>query len=611
MLCGNKVAIVPPEEWIFSKYYAGPLVTDMYPFWKEKFIEVINEGVNEVILYGSIGGGKTYFANALLVRKIYELAVLKDQLWDTLGIAKGSNIFFIYFNVSLRQARFTGYAELVSLIDQIEFFRKEFPRDKSVDSFLRFPNNIYVVTGSEFQHQLGLNVLGAVLDEGNFRLAKDAFQDAFQLYNTVTTRRLSRFVKGGRDLGISILISSAKEPTSFVESKIREVYGNSGVKVIRVTGFEVKRNKLTGSNSSSSEGYLDDPFWVFVGNGYISPRIVDTHEDLREVLTLLRVNDLFYDQSIVSVGYVIEKVLPEGIRDLFVCVPGVFRKVFEGDIVRAIRDVIGISIAEDKLMRSVFAYEDAVDGKNLFTKDVLELSMYDNLQLFDYFDLKRATNKDKPRCVHVDFGISGDRTGIACAYIDSFIERDGKKLPVVRVEWLVGVGKSTAYKLDDQVPIWKIRNFLLWLREKGFNIKLVTFDRFQSIDTIQLLRRERFNVDLLSVDKDDSVYLNLVNLYLERRIKHPDHELYRKELFELEWDKERKKVDHVVGGSKDVADAVAGAVWSAVNNVNITVAHLEEFAKFDNSKITTQTDVLDVLLQEARKQKVGKWWLKM
>lgn len=593
---------LPVDKWLFSKYYAGPLVTDMYPFWQQKLIEVVNEGVSEVIIYGSIGGGKTYFANALLIRKLYELAVLKDRLWEVLGVAKNSNIFFIYFSVSLRQARFTGFTELVSLIDQIDFFKKEFPRDKSVGSFLRFPNNIYVVTGSEFQHQLGLNVLGAVLDEGNFRLAKDAFQDALRLYNVVTARRLSRFVVGGKDLGISVLISSAKDPSAFVESKIRESKDNKNVKVICVTGFEVKGPRMYGDRN---EG-----FWVFVGNGYIPPRIVDTHVDLREVLVQLRCNDVAeYDQTKLSVGYVIENLLPASVKSLFVKVPFVFRKVFESNIVQGIRDVIGISASENKLMRSVFAYEEALDGKNLFVKDVIPLSMYDNVQLQDYFDVKRVANKDKARFIHVDMGLTNDRTGIACAYVDSFVEIEGKKLPVVRVEWLVGIERSTAYKLDDQIPLWKIRSFLVWLREKlGYSIKFVTFDRFQSVDTIQLLKREGFDVDLLSVDKDDSVYLNLINLYLERRIKHPDSAVYRKELFDLEWDKERKKVDHPVSGSKDVSDAVAGAVWNAVNKFDVRVAHMEEFVHYDAPIIATKDMLLDQLLQEAKKQRIGRWW---
>lgn len=583
--------MIPPHRWIDSYYYSGPISRDIYPFWKEKFIEVCEDGVSEVVLYGSIGGGKTYFANVLLIRKLYELSCLEDP-WRELGIAKGSPIFFLYFSVTLRQARMTGFEELMSLIDSIPYFREKFRRDENVSSYLRFPKNIFVLTGSKFEHQIGMNILGAVLDEGNFRLAKDKFEDALKLYNTVNTRRLSRFVKGGKDLGISVLISSAKDPTSFVERKIEESKSRKDVKVIRVRGYEVKG--LLGR---------DDDFWVFLGEGNLPPQIVN---DTNELSLILKRMGFEITENSSTLEEVISS-LDGKLKDKFAKVPGVFRKLFESDVRLAVRDVIGVGVVDEKKLFKVSScVEEASVLENPFYYDVVELSLFDDMQLWHYLDLSKLHNFDVPRFIHVDIGLTRDRTGIACCYPVGWVERRGQKVMKVAVEFVVGVQKSLAYSGDDQVPIWKIRDFVIWLREKGVNVQRVTFDGFQSVDTMQLLRRAGITCDYLSVDRSDEVYLNLLSLYLEGRIICCKNKVYEKELLELEWDSVRKKVDHPVGGTKDLADAVAGACFSAVKNATSFLSY-EEFVTTPE-KDSLGLQVLDQLLDEAKKRRRGKWW---
>ena len=62
--------IVPIEEWVNSPYYASPDVETLYPFWKRHMINIFNSKVpiNEVILHGSLGGGKSTFACFLALR---------------------------------------------------------------------------------------------------------------------------------------------------------------------------------------------------------------------------------------------------------------------------------------------------------------------------------------------------------------------------------------------------------------------------------------------------------------------------------------------------------------------------------------------------------------
>ena len=129
--------VVPIEEWVESEYLAGP-VCKMYDFWKEKIVEAVRRNVNEVIVIGSIGGGKTTFANALLMRKLYELSCYKNPE-ALFGLLAGTRIAFMYFAVTLRQAAWTGFAMLRDMIDATPYFRREFARDDDINSEIRFP----------------------------------------------------------------------------------------------------------------------------------------------------------------------------------------------------------------------------------------------------------------------------------------------------------------------------------------------------------------------------------------------------------------------------------------------------------------------------------------
>jgi hypothetical protein len=541
--------VVPIEEWVESSYYAGP-VCRMYDFWKEKIVEVFRRGVNEVIVIGSIGGGKTTFANALLMRKLYELSCYRNPE-ALFRLLVGTKIAFMYFTVTLKQAAWTGFAMLRDMIDATPYFRDEYPRDRDVNSEIRFPR-MSVYTGSEFSHQLGLALLGAVLDEANFLRAKDPLEKARTLYTAIIERRKSRFVVDGKDRGLSVLVSSAEELSSFVEERIRKVGNAEDVLVVSVVGYELKRHH-----------YSSDSFVVFIGTEFTRPRIVDTVEDLVEVLRWFRVSsDIFEEVRKYPVKYSVRNVVPYEYRGYFKEVPTDFRRAFEEDIYRALKDVLGVSVGgENKLFRSMLAYDEAlVDKPKLFKDDVVQLSSKDEVRLQDMFRLDLVVDRDVPRYVHVDLGIRGSRTGMACAKVVGVKKTDLGDLPVIEVEWMVGIEPNRRY-VDDEVPLWKVREFLVWLGESGVNVVKVSFDSFQSVDMIQLLQRRGFQVERLSVDRTDEAYRNLVMLYLERRIRHVENVVYRRELFALEWD--GKKVDHPAGGSKDVVDAVAGAVFLA------------------------------------------------
>ena len=162
--------IVPIEEWIDSPYYAGPDAASIYPYWKQHIINIFNSPVriNEVILTGGLGTGKTTIANILLLRRIYELSCYTN-IPALFNLMASSKLMFAYFNINMAQALLTGYGQLKEMIDNCPYFQEKFPRNIRKDSEINFPQaNMMVRFASGTQHTIGTNLVGSVLDEAKF-----------------------------------------------------------------------------------------------------------------------------------------------------------------------------------------------------------------------------------------------------------------------------------------------------------------------------------------------------------------------------------------------------------------------------------------------------------
>jgi hypothetical protein len=89
---------------------------------------------------------------------------------------------------------------------------------------------------------------------------------------------------------------------------------------------------------------------------------------------------------------------------------------------------------------------------------------------------------------------------------------------------------------------------------------------------MQDLARLNFNVSQLSVDRNDRAYLTLASIIQAGAINYYRHEILLRELRELRRDVAKRKVDHPAlsadgsPGSKDCADALAGAAFNAGQN---------------------------------------------
>jgi hypothetical protein len=119
---------------------------------------------------------------------------------------------------------------------------------------------------------------------------------------------------------------------------------------------------------------------------------------------------------------------------------------------------------------------------------------------------------------------------------------------------------------DKSVDFTEVKDYILSLRSRGFNIVTCTFDRWNSHDMMQQLKAYGINTEILSVAKKH--YDDMAMVVLEERLSGPHITLLIDELLQLKIMRDR--VDHPRKGSKDLADAVCGAVFNSISRTRIT-----------------------------------------
>jgi len=383
-------------------------------------------------------------------------------------------------------------------------------------SELRFKNNIFIIPGSSnWRSAVGYNIIVGIIDEaGNYR-ATDNSDQAEDIYNTMKRRLGSRF----ENMGACIVAGSPMYESDFLEKKISEAEESR-------PNTYVKRRTLWESKYGDWEG---------------------------EVFYVDKVNRIMYD------------TLPEEAKlEDFDAIPKVqfLYEAFRQNVTKAYRD---------------FGARPSVSIDTFFEMPKLILDRVDTTREDPIDKHGRFKEWFKPidkyafHSVHVDIGLTGDALGFALGHYDGKTPEGGIKTYIDLMVRMQGNPK-------EPIQISSVRELIYSLTAIGFNIKLITFDGFQSTDCMQILRQKRYNVEYLSVDKGLLPYNNLKASINEGRVNYyrvpsgkPEEpsasEVFVRETMQLE-EIQGKKVDHPPKGSKDVADAVCGVNHNLVENHN-------------------------------------------
>jgi hypothetical protein len=204
--------------------------------------------------------------------------------------------------------------------------------------------------------------------------------------------------------------------------------------------------------------------------------------------------------------------------------------------------------------------------------------------------------------LHADLAQKHDKCAIAIAHVDKWVQvrtfNDYTQIhPFVVVDAVVWWEPQK----EGPVNLSDVKDWIVNFRRSGFRIGMVTFDRWQSFDIQQELKSVGINADTLSVGKKH--YEDLAMLYYEQRVLMPHIDILLEEMSELRIVNDRK-VDHPRKGSKDLSDAVTGAVYNAISltprnlNQEVQIHDWKSVAKEQQKMVDASVITAPVMTQE-------------
>jgi hypothetical protein len=563
-MMGNAEYIRTPidmETFVLDPYFLGNSCGSIYPKLLEDLVELFKGGYHEAVFTGAIGYGKTFVSSIGLCRILYELSCMRDPQ-RSFGLAPNSVIATAALSVNELLAIKVTYENIANKVKLSPYFQEEF-RFKPTKKELRFPKNIWVAARSAIDTGvLGLNIIGGVVDETNFMLRSTLQEKAAKArwgvdyshaevtYNSLLRRMKSRFERRGRLPGMLFVVSSKNTQDDFTAKKIRQAKDDPTLFVRDYSLWDVKPQEYFGTKK----------FFVLCGNDVTPSKILQEDEDSEAV------------RAVMSEGCVL------------VGVPEDFRKDFERDLEGAIRDIAGVAtVAVSPFIQRREKILEAVDYSRLhpFSSLVFDPSTpvgfrWDLLVKEEVVRGRGGAegkifspllNPTAVRHVHIDSSLKMDSTGFCVAHIAGWkdvVRRSDKKgehvevAPIIVVDIILRVVPP----IGDEIILGEVRRLVYALADKGFIITKVTQDSWQSVDGIQQLKQRGYSAEILSIDRTLEPYQALKEALYENRVIYYDYPMLTEELRKLEIDHKKKKVDHPPLGSKDLADALAGCVYT-------------------------------------------------
>jgi hypothetical protein len=520
----------------------------LFPAVMDELRELNSGKYVEAVLTGAIGTGKSTIALYTTAYQLYILSCLKDP-HKLFGLDPSSEIVFAFQSLNKQLAKSIDYERFRAMLTRSPYFKLYFPFNIKITSEMVFPNRIVVrPLSGDVNAAIGSNIFGAILDEINFMAvveqSKNAvdggvFDQANEMYNSIIRRRKSRFMAaGGRLPGMVCLVSSKRYPGEFTDRKQLEARaekartGKTGIFIYDRTLWQIK-----------PEGtYGEKRFGLFLGDVSRKPCILEegtkvAHEDA---------------------GLVME-------------VPEEFRSEFERDVLSAIRDIAGSATFA---LHPFIVNTEAVSKAFGQCQSVLSVESTDFVASRPLIYPGRIIRPEEPRMAHVDLGLTGDSAGVAVGWVEGFkkvprSENTFELMPQINIDLILEVKPPR----NGEIEFENIRKLFYKLRELGMNLKWISFDTFQSVDSMQILRQEGFTTGLHSMDKTSLPYDVTKTAFYDGRVKAPIHDKALSEIARLERDPQSGKIDHPPNFSKDCADAVAGVVYGLTYRKAIWARH--------------------------------------
>ena len=468
---------------------------------------------NEIILQLGKGSGKDFTSTVACAYIVYKLLCLKEPA-RYFGKPHGDAIDIINVAINAQQAKNVFFKGFKTKIENSPWFAGKY--NAKAES-IEFNDSITVYSGhSERESHEGLNLILAVLDEisgfaQEVATGNEQGKTADNIYKAFRASVDSRFP----DLGKVALLSFPRYPGDFISQKYDDVIAEK--EVINYThNFIMNPDLPEDAAGNSLEINWDEDTII----SYKYPGVFALKRPTWIVNPTRKIDDFklaFY----TDLGDAMQR---------FACVPTYSSDAFFKQIEK---------------VRSCMTLRNPLDN-------------------FRRFDETFKPDPEKIYYIHADLAQKHDKCAVAIAHVDKWVNiqviKDYQQVaPVVVVD-------AVAYwepKVEGPVNLSEVKQWIQNLRRLGFNIGMVSFDRWQSFDIQNELKQVGMRTETVSVAKKH--YEDMAMLVYEERLAMPAIDLLFEELTELKIMK-NDRVDHPRKKSKDLADAVCGAIFGAISH---------------------------------------------
>ena len=495
-----------------TQIYSVELLNELYPDDPDLVASKLLTTYNEVLLLWGKGSGKDFISTISCAYIVYLLLCLRDPQ-KSYGKPKGDYIDIMNIAINAKQASQVFFVGLKARIKNCPWFAGKFQERQGE---IEFPDKfIRIISGhSESESLEGYNVLVVVLDEiDGFKaestgtLAQTTAESIYKMHSASVTSRFG-------DKGKIVMLSFPRTKTGFIMEKYNSVVAE---KVVTQREHTFKMDPKLPDGLVGNElvlNWTEDQI-----TKYVRPGIYAIRRPSWEV----------------NPTKTIEMYAMQAFTDL--------------------NDFLGRFCAEPV---------DAVEG---FFKDHQKIETAFHLfngvdnetgQFLEWF----VPNPSKKYYVHVDLAQKHDRAAVAIAHVENFVQLNiGGNLNSIQPHVIVGAVRWWTPRPGKDIEFRDVSDYIVSLKQRGFDIQLVTFDRWRSEDMIKYLNSIKIKAELLSVLKPQ--YQDLLIAVQEERIEGPFEDLIIRELKEVVL-LPNNKIEHPRKGGKDTTDAIAGAVFNAI-----------------------------------------------
>jgi len=468
---------------------------------------------NEIILQLGKGSGKDFVSTVACAYIVYKLLCLKDPA-RYYGKPSGDAIDIINVAINAQQAKNVFFKGFKTKIEKSPWFAGKY--NAKADS-IEFDKSITVYSGhSERESHEGLNLLLAVLDEisgfaSEVGTGNEQGKTAENIYKAFRGSVDSRFP----DLGKVVLLSFPRYQGDFISKRYEDVIAEK--ETIEKKHLFIMNEDLPHEDPNNQFEIAWEEDTIL---SYKVPKVLALKKTTWDVNPTRKIDD--------------------------------FKLAFYTDL-------------GDAMMRFACTPTFASDA---FFKDKAKLekvmTLRNPVDNFRRFDESFKPDPEKIYYIHADLAQKHDKCAVAIAHVDKWVNiqviKDYEQVaPMVIVD-------AVAWwepKAEGPVNLSEVKQWIINLRRQGFNIGVVSFDRWQSFDIQQELKAVGIKTDTVSVAKKH--YEDLAMMIYEERVAIPRIPLLLEEMSELKIMK-NTRVDHPRKKSKDLADAVCGAVFGAISH---------------------------------------------